>query len=322
MKLLDRLKREIRRRNYSQNTLKSYRGWIIRFVKYHGMKHPSFLKETDIVNYLNYLANDRNVAASTQNQALSAIIFLYENVLNIHVNILHDLKRAKKPKRVPVVLSQKEVTRIFNELSGVEKLILKLIYGSGLRISEALRLRIQDIDFDYHQITIWNAKGNRDRLTMLPESVVPDLINHISKVEILHNIDLNRGLGRTILPNRLAVKYPEADSMFKWQYLFPAKERRKDPISGIRHRYHMSPKKIRIALKKALNHLKIEKSVTPHTFRHSFATHLLQHGYDIRTVQELLGHKSLKTTSLYLHVLNRGGHGVRSPLDINGSNHL
>ncbi len=315
MKLIDRIKREIKRRNYSYNTQKSYCGWTIRYVKFHDMNHPSELNESDIVSYLNYLANDCHVAASTQNQALSALVFLYEQGLKINIGNLQNLKRAKKPKRVPTVLSQLEMKSIMNELKGVEKLILELIYGSGLRVSEAISLRIQDIDFDYHQITIRNAKGNRDRITMLPDRVVTKLKSHILKVKHLHERDLVRGWGKTILPNRLAVKYPGAESQFKWQYLFPSRFRRVDPISGIKHRYHLSAKKIRVALNRATRRLNIEKRITPHTFRHSFATHLLQNGYDIRTVQDLLGHKNLKTTSIYLHVLNRGGHGVKSPLD-------
>lgn len=268
MKLIERLKREIKRRNYSYNTQKSYSAWTIRYVKFHGMKHPSELKESDIVRYLNFLANDYHVAASTQNQALSALVFLYEQVLKINVGNLQNLKRAKKPKRVPTVLSQIEVKSIMNELTGIEKLILELIYGSGLRVSEAISLRIQDVDFDYHQITIRNAKGNHDRITMLPDRVITKLKSHISKVKYLHDRDLIRGWGKTILPNRLAVKYPGADSQFKWQYLFPSRFRRIDPISGFKHRYHLSAKNIRMALNRATKRLNIEKRVTPHTFRH------------------------------------------------------
>lgn len=314
-KLLDRIKREIRRRNYSYSTEKTYCQWVVRYVRFHKLTHPRDLGSDDIVRYLNYLANDCNLAASTQNQALSALIFLYEHVLHIPVGELENLKRAKKPKRLPVVLSKEQALGIINELEGVNQVVLELIYGAGLRISEALSLRIQDVDFGYKQITVWNGKGRKDRITMLPNRVIPKLKFHIEKVKRLHQTDLKKGFGQTILPNALSKKYPGAESEFLWQYLFPARTRRIDPRSGVRHRYHISAKNLRQALRRASHTLNIPKRVTPHTFRHSFATHLLSNGYDIRTVQDLLGHKSLKTTSIYLHVLNRGGHGVKSPLD-------
>lgn len=314
-KLLDLLKDEIRRRNYSYSTEKNYSLWIKRFVRFHNLTHPLKLGEKEIVSFLNHLANNLNVAASTQNQALSAIIFLYENILNKPVKDLNRLKRAKKPKRLPVVLSEKEAVSIINQMDGVDKLVLSLIYGSGLRISEALRLRILDIDFDYKQITVRNGKGLRDRITMLPDSVIPEFKNHIKKVAHLHNRDLKKGCGATLLPKALHKKYPNAPIKLKWQYLFPSRFRQKDPRTGIRHRYHISPRKIRGSVHSAVQKIKIQKHVTPHTFRHSFATHLLKNGYDIRTVQELLGHKSVKTTMIYTHVLNRGGKGVKSPLD-------
>jgi len=314
-KLLDRIRREIRRRNYSYSTEKTYCQWVVRFVRYHKLTHPEDLGSRDIVQYLNFLANECNLSASTQNQALSALVFLYEQVLKIPVDDLENLKRAKKPKRLPVVLSKNQANAIIDEMEGVNKLILELIYGSGLRISEALGLRIQDVDFGYKQITVWNAKGLKDRITMLPLRVIPKLKDHIEKVKKLHQVDLEKGLGSTILPNALSKKYPAAERKFIWQYLFPSKTRRKDPRSGIIHRYHISARDLRRSLNRATTKLDVPKRATPHTFRHSFATHLLQSGYDIRTVQDLLGHKSLKTTSIYLHVLNRGGHGVKSPLD-------
>jgi len=314
-KLLDRVKREIRRRNYTYSTEKSYCQWIVRYVRFHKLTHPRKLGNLDIVKYLNYLANECNLAASTQNQALSALVFLYEHVLKIPVGELENLKRAKKPKRLPVVLSKEQAVGIINELDGVNQLVLELIYGAGLRISEALGLRVQDVDFNYKQIAVWNGKGHKDRITMLPERVIPKLKLHLERVRRLHQADLNKGFGKTILPNALSKKYPAADSEFIWQYLFPARYRRRDPRSGVNHRYHISARNLRQAVRHASNKLSIPKRVTPHTFRHSFATHLLTNGYDIRTVQDLLGHKSLKTTSIYLHVLNRGGHGVKSPLD-------
>ena len=314
-KLLDQLKDEIRRRNYSYSTEKNYTQWVVRFVRFHNLTHPLQLGEKDIVAFLNHLAIKRNVAASTQNQALSAIVFLYEHILKKPVHSLERLKRAKKPKRLPVVLSEKESITIINQMEGVNRLVLCLIYGSGLRISEALRLRILDIDFDYKQITVRNGKGLTDRITMLPESIIPDLKNHIQKVRTLHKQDMEKNFGETILPKALAVKYPRAAKQPKWQYLFPSKFRSVDPRTGIRHRHHISARNLRSAVQKATHLNRIQKHVSPHTFRHSFATHLLKNGYDIRTVQELLGHKSVKTTMIYTHVLNRGGHGVKSPLD-------
>lgn len=315
-KILDQLKDEIRRRNYSYSTEKNYSRWIIRFVRYHNLTHPLKLNEKDIVVFLNHLANDLNVAASTQNQALSAIVFLYEHILMKPIENLNNLKRSKKPKNLPVVLTEKEALSIIHQMNGVNKLVISLIYGSGLRISEALRLRILDIDFDYKQLTVRNGKGLKDRVTMIAESIIPGLKYHIKKVHYLHQEDLKKGYGETILPKALARKYPSASHQFKWQYLFPSKIRQKDPRTSIRHRYHISPRKIRMAVKQVCNHSRIQKHVTPHTFRHSFATHLLKNGYDIRTVQELLGHKSVKTTMIYTHVLNRGGKGVKSPLDV------
>lgn len=314
-KLLDLIKREIRRRNYSYSTEKTYCQWVVRYVRYHNLTHPRELGNRDIVKYLNYLANECNLAASTQNQALSALVFLYEHVLDIPVEELNNLKRAKKHKRLPVVLSKEQALAIINEMSGVNQMVLELIYGAGLRISEVLSLRIQDVDVAYRQITVWNGKGRKDRITMLPDRVIPKLKIHIDKVRRLHRSDLKKGFGKTILPNALSKKYPDAEEKFIWQYLFPARNRRKDPRSGIRHRYHISAKNVRFELRRASNILNIPKRVTPHTFRHSFATHLLKNGYDIRTVQELLGHKSVKTTMIYTHVLNRGGKGVKSPLD-------
>lgn len=314
-KLLARLREEIRRRNYSYSTEKIYSQWIVRFVRFHNYTHPDKMAEPEVVSYLNYLANQLNVAASTQNQALSAIVFLYKHILKRPLENLDKLKRAKRPKRLPVVLTEKEALSIINSTEGVHKLVLSLLYGSGLRISEALRLRVLDVDLNYKQITVRNGKGLQDRVTMIPEAIVPDLEKHILKVKNLHRIDLSRGFGETILPKALSKKYPMASIESKWQYLFPSKTRRRDPRSGVRQRYHISAKNIRRAVRRAVNLHQIEKHVTPHTFRHSFATHLLKNGYDIRTVQELLGHKSVKTTMIYTHVLNRGGRGVKSPLD-------
>jgi integron integrase len=314
-KLLDQLKDEIRRRNYSRSTEKTYKQWIVRFVRYHNYTHPESLNEKDVVKYLNYLANDLNVAASTQNQALSAIVFLYSHIIKKPLIHLDKLKRAKKPKLLPVVLTEVEAKAIIKSMKGVPALVVSLLYGSGLRISEALRLRILDVDLDYKQITVRNGKGLQDRVTMIPESRIDEIINQIQKVKYLHKLDLEKGFGEIILPKALARKYPGAAKDARWQYLFPSKIRSVDPRSGIRFRYHVSQRDIRRAVRRAAVEHDIQKHVTPHTFRHSFATHLLQNGYDIRTVQELLGHKSVKTTMIYTHVLNKGEKGVKSPLD-------
>ncbi|MEX1211789.1 MAG: integron integrase [Balneolaceae bacterium] len=315
MKLLKRVAREIRRRKYSRRTEEAYCRWVRHYVRYHKMTHPRELKPTDMEAFLNYLAVDRRVAASTQNQALSALVFLYRDVLKMEVGYLKNLKRAKKPKNLPVVLSVDETLRLLSCIEGIDGLVCRLIYGSGLRISEALRLRVLDTDFDYHQITIRSGKGQKDRVTMLPESLVGELQKHIQKVRFLHEQDLQRGFGETLLPASVALKSPGAAAEFKWQYLFPSRHRNRDPHSGLYHRHHISPRNIQKAVRIGARQARIDKKVTPHVLRHSFATHLLQNGYDIRTVQELLGHRSVKTTMVYTHVLNRGGRGVVSPLD-------
>jgi len=315
MKLINKVRKEIKRRNYSYSTEKHYCRWIKRFIRFHKLTHPNKLQEKDIVKFLNYLAVERNVAASTQNQALCAIVFLYKEVLKSPVGDLDNLKRAKKPKRLPTVLSKNEVSGVLKKMEGIPYLVCSILYGSGLRISEALRLRVKDVDFDFKQIVVRSGKGKKDRVTMLPEKLSQPLRNQVLKVKNLHQQDLAKGYGRTILPNALSKKYPNAASTLAWQFLFPSKYRRKDPDSGIYFRYHLSSKVIQRAFKKATQKANITKKASPHTLRHSFATHLLGSGYDIRTVQDLLGHKNLKTTSVYLHVLNRGGQGVKSPLD-------
>ncbi|MAL16064.1 MAG: integrase [Balneola sp.] len=314
-KLLEQVRTEIRRRNYSYKTETAYINWIKRFIKFHDFRHPGKLAKSEIVDYLNYLANDKNVAASTQNQALCALVFLYEHILEQPFGTLDDLKRAKKPKRLPVVLSKNEVARVLQHLSGVKKLIVQLLYSSGFRISEALRLRVHDLDFEYQQIIVRNSKGLRDRVTILPERLQPLLKTHIQKVRNLHAKDLNKGYGSVALPKALRRKYPNAEIELGWQYIFPSKTRAKDPRSGKWQRYHISGSTIQKAVKEAFHKAQIHKKASCHTFRHSFATHLLQNGYDIRTVQELLGHKNLKTTMIYTHVINKGGNYIKSPVD-------
>lgn len=312
---LEKLKKEIRLKRYSYRTEQAYLGWIKRYLLYLHKQNISGNHEEKIVAFLNHLTEDRHVAASTQNQALCSLIFFYEQVLKLNIGSLANLSYASKKANLPVVLSVDEVQKILNHLTGVKKLIVSILYGSGMRISECLRLRIMDIDFDYHQIEVRNSKGNKDRVTILPESVAKELKNQVKKVALLHQKDLFRGFGNVLLPNALAVKYPEASGELKWQYLFPSRKIGEDPRTRFRHRYHQSAQAVNREIKRAVFKSGIQKKVSAHTFRHSFATHLLKNGYDIRTVQELLGHKSVKTTMVYTHVLNRGGKGVKSPLD-------
>ena len=314
-KLLAALRTEIRRRNYSYRTEQSYCSWIIRFVRFHNLTHPVELDETHVVEFLNHLALQKNVASSTQNQALCAIIFLYKHVLQTPLGDLEDIKRAKKYKSLPVVLTEREVRQILSHLEGVEGLIVRIMYGSGLRISEALHIRVKDLDFEYRQIVVRSGKGAKDRITMMPDKLVQPLKKQRTFCRVVHQKDLKMGWGRAILPNALSIKYPNADRELGWQYLFPSTKRRKDPRTGIMHRHHISESTIQRSIKKAVWATSISKNVTCHTFRHSFATHLLRKGYDIRTVQELLGHQNVETTMIYTHVLNREGHGVISPLD-------
>lgn len=314
-KLLDKMRTEIRRRNYSYRTEEAYTGWIIRFVKFHNFTHPAKLNEEDVVGFLNWLAVERNVAAPTQNQALCAIIFLYDHILNAPLGKLHSLKRAKETQHLPVVLSAREARQIIDEISGVTKIAVSLLYGSGLRLSECLRLRVQDIDFSYNQIWIRNSKGAKDRVSMLPEILHDDLKLHLKKVKNLHNKDLASGRGAVALPYALELKYPGEEKKLRWQYIFPSPHRKEDPRSGKMQRYHISGSTVHKTIKNAVRKTPVTKKVSSHTFRHSFATHLIENGYDIRTVQELLGHKSVKTTMVYTHVLNKGGKGVKSPID-------
>lgn len=313
--ILKRVCREIRRRNYSWRTEKTYSTWIRQFLRFHNSSDPAGLGTPDVEAFLNYLVQDRNVASSTQNQALCALVFLYTQVLRKEIGRFKSIKRAKKPKVLPVVLSEIEVTSLFRQMDGIESLAARLLYGAGLRLSEGVSLRIQDVDFDYYQIEVRDGKGRQDRVTMLPESLVPELREQIRKVERLHKRDLKNGFGETILPKALAVKYPNAPWQTRWQYLFPSKGRRKSSRTGRYHRHHLSMRRIQKAVSSAARKSGIDKKVSPHVLRHSFATHLLRQGYDIRTVQELLGHKNVKTTMKYTHVLNRGGKGVISPLD-------
>lgn len=313
--LLNSIRKEIRRRNYSFRTETAYILWIKRFIKFHGLQHPRKMNEDHIVQYLNYLAIERNVAASTQNQALCAIIFMYSQVLNIELKEFIHFERAQKPQKLPVVLNRPEVQKVLDNMKGTGLLVCTLLYGSGLRISECLRLRILDIDFSYNQIMVRSGKGLKDRVTVLPKFCKNDLRTQIKRVKLLHERDLKRGYGKVSLPYALSEKYPDVDVMFKWQYLFPSKQMSKDPRTGIIHRHHLSDSTIQSQVKRAIRLSGIKKHASCHTFRHSFATHLLEDGYDIRTVQELLGHKDVSTTMIYTHVINKGGQGVKSPAD-------
>lgn len=315
--LLTKVRTEIRRRNYSYRTEKAYVRWIIRFIKFNNTRHPTQMDEQQVVQFLNWLATQRNVAASTQNQALCAIVFLYKHILQKPLGSLDDLKRAKESKHIPVVLSRNEVKRILAHMRAQPKLMVQLLYGSGLRQSECLRLRINDIDFEFSQIWVRNGKGAKDRPTVMPQKCCNALREQVQKVKLLHKKDKSRGYGKIILPHALAKKYPDQAAALGWQYLFPANKRSKDPRTGKYQRYHRSSSYLHKAIKEAVQQTDIVKKVSSHTFRHSFATHLLQNGYDIRTVQELLGHKNLKTTMIYTHVLKKGGKGVQSPVDMN-----
>lgn len=314
-KLLNNIRQEIRRRNYSYRTEQAYTQWVVRFVKFHGLKHPSKLSEEHVVSYLNYLASERNVAASTQNQALCALLFLYEHVLEDPLQKLDDLQRADKLKKLPVVLTQKEVRSVLSEMKGTPKLIAELLYGAGLRVSECLRLRYLDLDFEYNQIQVRSGKGRKDRISIMPQSVKEKLRRQCQKVRELHEKDQQKGFGNTLLPKALAKKYPDAQNQLKWQYLFPSSRRSKDPRSGLVHRHHISDSSIQRKVKRAVDRSAIQKHASCHTFRHSFATHLLEDGYDIRTVQELLGHKNVKTTMIYTHVIKNKGSLIKSPAD-------
>jgi len=315
-RLLDAVRLGIRARHYSLRMEEAYVGWVRRFVVFHGRRHPRELGEAEINAFLTHLAVRENVAASTQSQALAALLFLYRHVLEIPFPKLESLIRAKRPRRLPVVLTREEVKAVLARLDGPSRIVGTLLYGGGLRLMEALRLRVKDVDFARAQITVRDGKGRKDRVTMLPSAIREALIDHLALVRALHRADLAAGFGTVFMPDALERKYIGAPREWGWQYVFPAGSPGQDPRSGEIRRHHLHESVVQKAVRQAVRDAGIDKPASCHTLRHSFATHLLESGYDIRTIQDLLGHKDVSTTMIYTHVLNRGGvRGVRSPAD-------
>ena len=314
-RLYDHVVEVLRTRHYSPRTIETYVHWIRRYSKFHEGRHPRELREDDVNAFLSDLAVRSKVAAATQNQALSAILFLYRHVLEQPLGRIEGIVRARRPKRLPVALTENEVCSVLELMAGTPKLVCQVLYGSGLRLLEALELRAKDIDFDRCELVVRSGKGDRDRVTMLPASLVDPLRFHLIGVREQHQSDLAEGLGRVPLPHALARKYKNADREWAWQRVFPASSHYTDRATGVRYRHHLHESVVQKAVRDAAKQSGISKRITTHTFRHSFATQLLKNGYDIRTVQELLGHEDVRTTMVYTHVLNRGGLGVRSPLD-------
>jgi integron integrase len=312
-KLLDRVRAAIRVRHYSLRTEEAYIAWIKRFIFFHGVRHPQEMGAAEINQFLTHLAVDGHVSASTQNQAFCALLFLYEKVLEVPFEQLQGVIRAKHPERLPVVLNRDELQAVLARIEGVPRLVVLLLYGAGLRLLEGLRLRVKDVEFVRHEILVRDAKGHKDRVTMLPAVAKPLLLTHLDAVRAWHEQDLAEGFGQVYLPEALARKYPRADREWGWQYVFSARGRSRDPRSGEVRRHHLEPSTIQKAVR-AAQQAGLAKLVTPHTFRHAFATHLLEDGYEIRTVQELRGHADVETTMVYTHVLNKGGRGVTSAL--------
>ena len=313
--LLERMRGRIRRLGLARRTEDAYVGWVVRFIRANRLRHPRELGGPEVEAFLTTLAVRGNVAPSTQNQALAALLFLYREVLGQDLPWMEDIRRAKKPRRLPVVLSREECAAVLGEMSGVHWLMASLLYGSGLRLMECVRLRVKDVDFCRGEITVRGGKGGRDRRTMLPRALFAPLQAQLEEVRRIHRRDLDAGYGAVWLPSALAVKFPNAAREPGWQYVFPAGARSVDPRSGTTRRHHRDEKGLQRAFRLAVCNAGLVKPATCHTLRHSFATHLLEAGYDLRTIQELLGHKDVSTTQIYTHVLNRGGRGVRSPLD-------
>ena len=315
-KLLDCVRQTLRARHYSRRTEEAYVAWIRRFILFHGKRHPSTMSGDEVNRFLKHLAAECNVAASTQNQALCALLFLYGPVLDQKLDWVESAIHAKRPERLPVVLTREEVKSILLEMRGTASLIAKLLYGSGLRLNEALTLRVKDLDFTRGEILVRDGKGRKDRRTVLPQSIQETLRRHLVQVQKLHEMDLREGAGRVVLPDALVRKYPNADREWAWQWVFPASRRYRETETGIERRHYLHESAVQRIFKRAVRCSGVAKPATPHSLRHSFATDLLERGYDIRTVQELLGHKDVTTTMIYCHVLNRGGLGVHSPADL------
>jgi integron integrase len=309
------LRHEIRVRHYSIRTEQSYADWVRRFILFHGKRHPKELGGAEVAAFLSYLAVERKVAPATQGQAKSAILFLYKVVLGIHLPWLDEVVAARNPRRLPVVLTASEVRQLLDQTSGSVGLVAALLYGTGMRLMEALRLRVKDVEFQRREITVRDGKGTKDRVTVLPENLILPLQQQLAKAKALHQRDLEEGFGDVRLPGALDAKYPAAPRAWGWQWVFPSGNRSEDPRTGKTHRHHLSEVAIQKAVATAAKRANIVKPCSPHILRHSFATHLLHAGYDIRTVQELLGHSDVSTTMIYTHVLNKGGRGVRSPFD-------
>lgn len=315
-RLLDAVRQAVRRRHYSHRTEEAYLHWIKRFIYFSGKRHPRELGAAEVTAFLNHLASQRHVASATQNQALAALLFLYKEALAQPLPWLEGIDRAKRPVRRPTVLTQAEVQQLLARMHGTKWLMASLLYGAGLRLHECLALRVKDVDFGYRQILVRDGKGGKDRVTMLPGPVVEPLQAHLVRVKALHEQDVADGCGDVELPDAIARKYPRAPYEWGWKFVFPSYKRSADPRSGVIRRHHVYENYLIRGVKDAARAAGIAKHVSCHTLRHSFATHLLESGYDIRTVQELLGHSDVSTTMIYTHVLNKGGRGVRSPLEL------
>ena len=313
--LIQRYREELQARHYARRTVTTYEQWVRRFLRFHGLRHPREMGSTEVNSFLTHLAVERRVSPSTQNQALAALLFLYRNLLERDLE-LASVVRARSRQRLPVVLTTEEVRAVLQRLDGIDNLVAGLLYGSGLRLMEAVRLRVQDLDFSRRELTVRDGKGGKDRRTLLPDRMVEQLRSHLQTVRALHRKDLTDGWGRVELPHALARKYPNAPVEWGWQWVFPQHKRWRDRTTGAEGRHHIDPSLIQKAVRKAVLAAGISKPATCHTLRHSFATHLLERGQDIRTIQELLGHSDLKTTMIYTHVLNRGPMGVASPADL------
>lgn len=314
-KLLDQVRIVCRVRHFSLSTERAYSGWIRRFILFHHKQHPKDMGEMEIRQFISHLAVDAKISASTQTVALSALLFLYRDVLKQVLPYIDHIERAKPSHTLPTIFTPEEAQTVLSRLDGLNHLVASLLYGSGLRLMEALRLRVKDVDFERSEITVRAGKGAKDRVTMLPASLVGSLQTQLKKVKLIHNADLKVGFGEALLPYALKKKYPNAARSWAWQFVFPSPKLSRDPRLNETRRHHILPEQIQRAVKRAIGLAEIHKHGSCHTFRHSFATHLLENGYDIRTVQELLGHKDVRTTMIYTHVLNRGGRGVKSPLD-------